>query len=259
MRPALHAVAVVAVVALTVLAGCVSGPLSGPGATQTTETPARPPGVTGDDLGDPRALVDAHVASVREHGAVVNSTATVPVPLDDETRTAELSGTACVAPNGGPLYRSSERVRVSGDDTVTRERVETYANDTTVLHRVVADGNASVERERRDRLAELRDRHAARERLLLRALTAGNFSVAGVERRDDGRAVTTLVANDQSFGGEGTDTPSVFSARLTVTESGRVLSLSLTRDSDTGDPRTGRRVEVTWRNGTAVEAPEWAE
>jgi hypothetical protein len=259
MRRALHAATVVTVVALTVLAGCVSSPLSDPGATGTAEEPAYPPGVTAAGLDDPRALVDAHVDSVREHGAAMNSTATVAVPLDGEPRTVELTGEARVAGGGdGPLYRSAERVRVSGDDTVTRERVETYANDTTVVRRVVTDGNASVEREQRDRLAALRDRRVARERLLLRTLTAGDFSVAGVEQRDDERTVTTLVANEQSLGDEDGDSPSLFSARLAVTETGRVLSLSLTRDPDTEDPRTGRDVAVTWANGTAVDPPAWA-
>ncbi|MDH5019782.1 DUF7537 family lipoprotein [Halobacterium rubrum] len=258
MRRALHAAIVVAVVALTVLAGCVSGPLSGPSATPTAEEQAYPPGVTGDGLDDPRALVDAHVESVREDGAVANSNVTVPVPVGNGTRKVELTGEARVAGGGGPLYRSAERVRVAGDDAVTRERVETYANDTTVVRRVVTDGNASVVSEDRDRLAALRDRHAARDRLLLQTLTAGNFSVAGVEQRDDGRTVTTLVANEQSLGEEDGDSPSLFSARLTVTETGRVLSLSLTRDLDTDDPRTGRDVAVTWANGTTVDPPTWA-
>jgi hypothetical protein len=257
MRQSLHAATVVAAVAVVVLAGCSGLPASGSD-TPPAGAPEYPPGVTEDGLDDPRALVDAHVQSVREHGATVNSTASVSVPPDDEPRTAELSGTARAAPDGGPLYRSSERVRVSVNDSVTRERVETYANDTTVLRRVVTDGNASVEREQRDRLAELRDRHVARERLLLRTLTTGNFGVAGVESREDGQTVTTLVASDQSLGDEGGDSASVFSARLTVTGSGRVLSLSLNRDPDTDDPRTGEEVEVTWANGTAVEPPEWA-
>jgi hypothetical protein len=258
MRRALHAATVVTVVALTVLAGCVSSPLSDPGATGTAEEPAYPPGVTAAGLDDPRALVDAHVDSVREHGAAMNSNATVPVPVGNGTRTVELTGEARVAGGGGPLYRSAERVRVAGDDTVTRERVETYANDTTVVRRVVTDGNASVEREQRDHLAALRNRRVARERLLLRTLTAGDFSVAGVEQRDDERTVTTLVANEQSLGDEDGDSPSLFSARLAVTETGRVLSLSLTRDPDTEDPRTGRDVAVTWANETAVDPPAWA-
>jgi len=252
----LHAVAVVTAVTLVALAGCSGLPASGSDAP-STESTEYPPGVTETGLDDARALVDAHVESVREHGATVNSTATVSVPLDEPT-TAELSGAGRAAPNSGPVYWMSERLRVSVNDTATRERVETYANDTTVVRRVVIDGNASVEREQRDRLTEFRDRHVARERLLLRTLTAGNFSVAGVESRESGRAVTTLVANEQSLGDGDGDSASVFSARLTATERGRVLSLSFTRDLNTTDSRTGREMEVTWTNGTTVEPPAWA-
>lgn len=255
MRQSLHAVAAVV---LLVLAGCSGIPSPSPGPdAPTTERPEYPPGVTEDGLDDWRTLLDAHGESVRDRGAVVTSNTTVEAPVDGEVRTVELSSEARAAPDAGSVYADFERVWVAGNGSTNRDRVETYADHEAVTLRTVTDGNASVEREARDRVAALRDRHVVRERQLQRALSADEFDVASVERRD-GRWVTTLVANEAELTDDGDDRRSEFSASVEVAASGRVLSLTLTRDPY-ADQRVGReQVRVTWANGTTVEKPEWA-
>ena len=239
-------------VALVVLAGCGAVPAPGPG-PDTTERPQYPPGVTEDGLDDWRALLDAHRESVRERGAVVASDTAVEARVDGDPRTVELTGEARASPDGGPIYYETERLRVSGGE-VAEVRVAGYADLGGVTERVVTDGNASVEREQRDLLAPLRDRYVVREWALQRALSADEFAVANVERRD-GRWVTTLVANEGSVAdGEGQ-----FSASVAVTETGRVLSLTMTQDPGTAGGVGREQVRLTWTNGTTVEPPDWAQ
>jgi|AntRauMinimDraft_4_1070384.scaffolds.fasta_scaffold00019_35 hypothetical protein len=253
MRQPLHAVAAVA---LVVLAGCSGVPTSGPD-VPTTESPVYPPGVTEDGLDDWRALLDAHSESVRDHGAVVTSNTTVEAPVNGEVRTVELNAEGRAAPDAGPVYFESERLRVAGNDSTTREQVAGYADHEAVTRRDVVDGNASVARESRDRVAALRDRHVVRERQLQRVLSAGSFSVASVEQRD-GRWVTTLVANEAELTDDGDDHRSEFSATIEVAASGRMLSLTFTRDPY-ADQRLGREdARITWTSGMPVETPEWA-
>lgn len=253
MRQSLHAVAAVA---LLVLAGCSGIPTPSPGPdAPTSERPVYPPGVTDGGLEDVRALLDAHRESVRERGAAVTRTSTVEAPVNDEVRTVELASEARAAPDGGPVYYESERPRVGVNGSVVSERIAVYADRDGVTRRVVADENVTVERESRDRVAALRDRHVALEGTLQRALSAGAFSVASVEQRD-GRWVTALVANEGGLGDD--DRRSEFSASVVVAQSGRVLSLTMTRDPYP-DRRVGsEQVRVTWTTGTTVEAPEWA-
>lgn len=253
MRQSLHAAAAVA---LVVLAGCSGVPNPGPD-EPTTASPEYPPGVTENGLDDARKLLDAHRESVRERGATVTSDTTVEAPVDGEVRTVELSSEARAAPDAGPVYVDFERLWVSGNRSATRERVATYADREAVTRSVVTDGNASVEREPRNRVAALRGQHVVRERQLQRALSAGGFGVASVERRD-GRWVTTLVANEAELTDDGDDRRSEFSASVTVAASGRMLSLTMTRDPY-ADQRVGReQVRVTWTSVTTVEEPEWA-
>lgn len=249
MRQSLPAVAAVA---LVVVAGCGAVPGSGPN-PPTTATPEYPPGVTADGLQDWRALLDAHRESVRERGAVVASKTTVETRVGGEARTVELSGGARAAPGGSPVYYETERLRIAGDGDVVRIQVAAYADRDAVVERVVTDGNASVKREPRDLVGPLRDRYVVREWALQRALSADEFAVATVERRD-GEWVTTLVANE----GGVADDEGQFSASVAVTETGRVRSLTLVQDPGTEGGLGRERVLVTWENGTTVEPPAWA-
>ena len=252
MRQSLHAVAAVA---LLVLAGCSGLPTPSP--DTTTTSPEYPPGVTEDGLDDWRTLLDAHRESVRERGAVVTSNTTVEAPVAGEVRTVELWSEDRAAPDAGPVYFESERPRAGVNGSVTRERIAAYADRDAVTWRVVNDGNVSVERESGDRVAAMRDQHVTRDGQLQRVLSAAAFEVATVERRDD-RWVTTLVANEAELTDDGDDRRSEFSASVEVAASGRVLSLTFTRDPY-ADQRVGHeQVRVSWANGTTVEEPEWA-
>jgi len=255
MRQSLPALAAVTLLAI---AGCGGFPAPNPGPEPpTTEQPQYPPGVTEDGLEDARALIDAHRASVREHGAAVTSNTTVTAPLGDEVQTVELWSAGRAAPDGGPVHYESENPRVFTNGTVVRQTVATYADHETVTRRVVAGGNVTVESESQDRVAAMRDRRVALDGELQRTLSAGSFTVASVERRD-GRWVTRLVANEGELS-DGDDSRGEFSASVEVAQSGRVLSLAFTRDPYP-DERVGREESrVTWTNGTTVDAPAWAK
>jgi len=253
MRQSLHAVAAVA---LVVLAGCSGIPSPGP-SEPTTASPAYPPGVTEDGLDDWRAVVDAHRESVRERGAVVTSDTTVEAPVAGEVRTVDLSSEARAGPDAGPVYAEFERLRVGGNGSTDMRQIATYADHEAVTTRVVVDGNASAEREQRDQVDALRGRHVVRERQLQRALSAGEFAIASVERRN-GRWVTTLVANERALTDDGDDHRGEFSASVEVAASGRVLSLTFSRDPYPDQQVGHERVRVTWQNGTTVEPPAWA-
>ncbi|MUV61712.1 hypothetical protein [Halobacterium sp. CBA1126] len=248
MRPALH----VAAVALVVLAGCNGvGPAPG---TERPPEPTYPPGVTADGVSNATALVDAHREHVVAHGAVVRSNSTTAIRIAGEVRAVETTATARATPDLTRIHVVSRGVRVSGNET-TAGRFEVYANETTVLRRMQYGNETSVRAESRDGGAPLVVERVVQAQHLRGALDSLEFAVVDTERRDD-RTVTTLSADETTLSG---DAPSRNAATLEVAASGRVLSLSVTRDRNTTTPVGRRTLDVTWADATTVEPPEWVQ
>lgn len=254
MRSALPAVAAAA---LLVLAGCSGvGPSPDPTAepAPTTEAPAYPPGVSEDGLENADALVDSHREHVVEHGAVTNATFRFAAP-DDDSVTLVVEETWRATAGLDRIRHTWLHSRVTENGTTERGRIETYANESVVVARNATNGDATTTAEPREWQEDALRSQVARESDLERALTEGDFRVAATERRG-GRVVTTLEAYSETLTEDGRQ---MFAATVEVAESGRVLSLSVTRDADANTAAARQRTEITWSNATTVERPAWAD
>lgn len=251
------AVPAVAAAVLLVVAGCSGvGPSPDPTAepAPTTDAPAYPPGVTEDGLENPDALVSAHREHVVEHGAVTNATFRFTAP-DDGSVTLVVEETWRTTAGLDRIRHTWRHSRVTESGATEQGRIETYANESVVVTRNATNGEPTTTAEPREWQEDALRSQVAREPDLERALTGGDFHVAATERRD-GRTVTTLKAYSETLTEDGRR---VFAATVEVTERGRVLSLSVTRNPDANTAAGRQRAHVTWSAATTVERPAWAD
>lgn len=275
MRDALTAVAVAA---LLVLAGCsgASGPTetttetttvepTTDAPTTTTETTtaatttgaeqsAYPPGVTSDGVENATALVESHRASVVEDGAEMELTQRINASLNGQPLTIDGRETARLTPGASELRWTVVANTTRGNET-TQLNERYYANESTLFSRVDHNDNVTIRSRNRSSFWNRAILGApSKARIVNATLTAVNFTVANVSDQD-GQTVTTLVANNQT--GSGSRSATVYDATLTVTESGRVLSMTRSRTVDTDGATSRYEVEITWSSATDVERPEW--
>jgi hypothetical protein len=143
---------------------------------------------------------------------------------------------------------------VGGNGTLRGERVQVYADDTTIYTRYVLDGNvASSETYPRGEHGDLVSLHVARTGFVRRVLRDGSFDTVQTERRN-GETVTILKAFDTEFTDSGRR---VLDATLVVTAEGRIRSLSVRRNPD-ANTAPGRRItNVSWSSPPDPQPPDW--
>jgi hypothetical protein len=271
------ALQVVAVAALLALAGCGAGDptaTSTPAtedqsptttaptttAPTTTAVPStgadRPPGVSAGTVTNASALVAAHRASVVDRGATTTVEVRLNGTVDGTTVTAEGNETV-VLTAGASEFRWTVRSVSVRDGESTRSVERYYANDSAVLSRVSDGENATVTvRDRAGAFDRIVRSAATKARLVNATLTSATFTVVRVDERD-GRTVTTLAAVDGTYSGPRPDVVA-YDARLRVTASGRVLSLTRSRTIETDRTTERFRQTITWADPTPVERPDWA-
>lgn len=253
-----RALPAVALAALLVLAGCSGldpAPESGPDQPTTTETPVYPPGVTEAGLADADALLAAHRESVREHGAVTDLRVNMTGRVDNRTVTVGLEERWRASAGLARVRHTWRQTQVTDGESTLQGRVAMYVNESHVLTRETDNGTVTAtSKPRDDSYDELLLTQVSGSLTLEGAFGAANFSVVNTERRGD-RWVTTLGAYDETFTDDGR---TLFTATVEVAASGRVLSLSVTRDPHANRPAGQRTTRVTWANGTAVDPPDWA-
>jgi antitoxin (DNA-binding transcriptional repressor) of toxin-antitoxin stability system len=281
------ALQVVAIAALLALAGCGAG---GPAATSTpttddqpattapppattapppatTTTPPttaagpstaadRPPGVSAETVTNVTALVGAHRASVVDRGATTTVEFGLNGTVDGTTVTLDGNETVVLTAGASEFRWTVRSVSVRNNES-TRSVERYYANDSAVLSRVSDGENATVTvRDRAGAFDRIVRSAATKARLVNATLTSATFTVVRVDERD-GRTVTTLAAVDGTYSGPRPDVVA-YDARLRVTASGRVLSLTRSRTIETDRTTERFRQTITWADPTPVERPDWA-
>lgn len=228
---------VLALVPALVLAGCLGGLGAETGPSDSTAGSAdQVPGVTNGTLLNASALVEANWDAVTTDGAVLQ----VNQSSDRLTIRARL-----VVGADFSTYRLSGTGSTSDGQSTT---VDQWSNETTRFVRTSSDGETNY---------RILDGHDGRPTLLSSVedfLSAGEFEVAD-ETSGDGNVV--LTADSVSAGSTPVVDGESFDARLVVTESGRIqtLSVTATRDGDT--------VTYTYELGRAgvdgVPKPDWVD
>ncbi|MXR19598.1 hypothetical protein [Halobacterium bonnevillei] len=254
MRSALPAVTVAA---LLVLAGCSGADPIPDGPDETTdsvEASPYPPGVNESAVVSTNTLLAAHQDRTRQAGAVVEVTQSVTLPDTNGTVTLQSLSTVRSTPGLTRVHRQ-QQYEVFGDDgsVVTRYHA-TYANESAIVTRAGSGENVTVTTDPAEHRSEFVAKQVTRIDVLRQTLTGHDFQVVDTDRRD-GRTVTTLVAQETEFTEDG---KRVFDATVEVASSGRIRSLSVTRNDDANTAAYRRQMDVTWSNATDVDPPSWA-
>ena len=249
MRNSLH---VVAVAAMLALAGCsgVTAPTN-----QATDRPhTYPPGVSADGVENVSAVVDAHNESVLEQGAVRTSHTVLNGTTSSEQIHTVADSTVRLAPNGTEFRWTVHGTNTLGNDTGRLDE-RYYANESTLVTRVSRNGDVTVRERNRTGLWNRAIRYAATQTRIVNAtLSNANYTVTDTEWRN-GRAVTTLVAENGTFSGDRPVTE--YDATVEIAASGRVLSIKRSWITETDTTSARYTSTIVWENTTAVEPPAW--
>jgi hypothetical protein len=283
----------VAVAALVLLAGCAG--MNGPTETETTATPesessvtsetttatttettkaptetvtttatgpeggsndsALPPGVSGSGLANATAVVAAHNESVLERGTVVSAETSLNGSLNGDSFTSSSDETVRLTPGATEMQWTVAGNSTRGNET-TRLNERYYANETTFFSRVERAGEVNVRAVERSSVLDGLVRSAATKLNVVNAtLSNANYTVGNVTERD-GRTLTTLVSVNGTYDGQ---QPGIvaFEATVTVSESGRILSLTRSWTREAGNTTNSFAETIEWSNAGPVERPDW--
>ncbi|WP_276280936.1 DUF7537 family lipoprotein [Halorussus caseinilyticus] len=218
-----------------------------------------PPGLNASGVEDSAVLVEAHRSALNNSSFAFRFRSNVSV--GQSSQWTRQRGT--VEAGKSPLVVHSDSVRNLSGGT-TRVATDLWANDTTVVvqyHRQDrtelrrynrTGGNVADETWAHLPRADL-DSQVTQSWLVELALTAGDFELDRIERRD-GRRVAVLRATEAVEATNLTD----LNATAVVDEEGRVHSLSLTAAYEGDDrSRIHYEFELTDVGSVAVERPMW--
>jgi hypothetical protein len=241
--------------------------------TTTTETPteaptttatgpetgsngsALPPGVSGSALENATAVVAAHNESVLERGAVTSGETNLTGTLSGEAFTSSVDETVRLAPGATEMRWTVLGNTTRGNET-TRLNERYYANESTFFSRVERAGEVSVRAVDRSSVLDGLVRNTATKLNVVNAtLSNANYTVANVTERD-GRTLTTLVSVNGTYNGRQSRIVA-FEASVTVSESGRVLSLTRSWTREAGNTTNSYAETIEWSNARPVERPDW--
>ncbi|WP_132057268.1 hypothetical protein [Halorussus amylolyticus] len=230
----------------------------------TTASDDLPPGLNESGVEDPEALVDAHRAALDDTGFAFRFRANVTVGSASQLTVQH----GAVEEGLAPLLvnSTSERDLGDGPDAVA---TELWADkNTTVVRYDRGDDETSVQRYNRSAdgfsvpdetwghlpRADI-DSQVTNAWLIELALTAGEYDLDGIERRD-GREVAVLRATEAVAAANVTEVDST----VVVDREGRVRELSLTATYE-GDPatRASYEFELTELGDVEVERPVWVD
>lgn len=227
---------VVGIVALVLLAGCLSTPAS-PDSPTDTATPDRSvavPGVAQGQLTNASALVVATEETVRYNGAVVQ--------LNSSFGTEQFDRRIVVTPGGTPLQLTG--IRTVGERS---RSLELWSNSSVYAVRVETENGTDY---------RTHPRGYAVERVFAEIesyLQAGTYTVAN-ESAQGGR--TVLVADTYSPDGDGPyDEVQSFEARAVVDEAGVVHELTVSATTARGDRQAA--FELVRLGTERVQQPAW--
>jgi len=223
-------------------------------ATESGES-ALPPGVSDSGLENVTAVVAAHNESVLERGALVTGETALNGSFDGRTISSAVEETVRLAPGATELRWTLRGNTTRGNET-TRLDERYYANGSTFFTRVQRAGDTSVRAVDRSSVLDGVVRTSATKLTLVNVtLSSANYTIADVTDRS-GRTVTTLASMNGTYSGPQSNVLT-FDATVTVSETGRVLSLrrSWTRVVENTTNRYTQT--VTWSNATPVERPDW--
>jgi uncharacterized protein YciI len=228
-------IAVLALVAALLLAGCFGGPATTGPDDSADISPEQYPGVTNGTLSNASALIEANRNAVTTDGAILQ--------VNQSSGEMDIDARLVVGANFS-TYSLSGSGTVSDNQSTT---IDQWSNETTQFVRTASDAETNY---------RVLDGHDDRLSMLSSVgefLSAGDFDVAN---ETAGEGMVVLTADSASAASTWSD-PDRFDGRLVVSESGLIQNLSVTLT------RAGENVSYTYELRQAgVETaprPDWID